>query len=164
MRLGKKKQRMEQQFFSDQAEDFRNLKLEDGVRVAVLGGGPAGSLFSYFFLDMAEMIGMDAVVDIYEYRDFSRLSPGGCNMCGGIISESLVQNLATDGINLPPKVVQRGIDSYILHMDVGDVTIETPVHEKRIASVYRGSGPRDNKENRWVSFDGYLLNLAHFLV
>ncbi len=160
MRTAKKKRLMEKQFLSDGEDDSKNLKLEDGVRVAVLGGGPAGSFFSYFFLDMAEMIGLDVVVDIYEYRDFSRLAPGGCNMCGGIISESLVQNLAADGINLPPRVVQRGIDSYILHMDVGDVAIETPIREKRIASVYRGSGPRDNKENRWISFDGYLLNLA----
>jgi flavin-dependent dehydrogenase len=81
-------------------------------------------------------------------------------MCGGIISESLVQNLAAEGINLPPNVVQRGIDSYMLHMDVGSVRIETPLQEKRIAAVYRGPGPRDIKEIKWGSFDGYLQELA----
>jgi flavin-dependent dehydrogenase len=81
-------------------------------------------------------------------------------MCGGIISESLVQNLAAEGINLPPTVVQRGIDSYMLHMDVGSVRIETPRQEKRIGAVYRGAGPRDLKEVKWGSFDGYLQNLA----
>ena len=45
-------------------------------------------------------------------------------MCGGIISETLVQTLATEGIELPPNVVQRGVDSYFLHMDVGSVKIE----------------------------------------
>ncbi|MGW8226610.1 MAG: NAD(P)/FAD-dependent oxidoreductase, partial [Anaerolineales bacterium] len=89
-----------------------------------------------------------------------RPGPVGCNMCGGIISESLVQNLAAEGINLPPTVVQRGIDSYMLHMDVGSVRIETPLQEKRIGAVYRGPGPRDLKEVKWGSFDGYLQKLA----
>ena len=85
----------------------------------------------------------------------------GCNMCGGIISESLVQNLAAEGINLPPTVVQRGIDSYLLHMDVGSVRIETPLQEMRIAAVHRGAGPRGFKgESTCRGFDGYLLELA----
>jgi flavin-dependent dehydrogenase len=81
-------------------------------------------------------------------------------MCGGIISESLVQLLATEGINLPPTVVQRGIDSYFLHMDVGSVRIDTPLQEKRIGAVHRGPGPRDQKVAKWGSFDGHLQGLA----
>ncbi len=135
-------------------------KLVDGSRVAVLGGGPGGSLFSYFLLDTAERVGLDIRLDIYEPRDFSRLGPGGCNMCGGIISESLVQSLAAEGIVLPSSVVQRGIDSYVMHMDVGSVHIETPLSEKRIAAVHRGSGPKDTREIKWNSFDGYLQKLA----
>ncbi|MFQ5599152.1 MAG: NAD(P)/FAD-dependent oxidoreductase [Candidatus Krumholzibacteriia bacterium] len=140
--------------------DPPRLKLDSGSRVAVIGGGPAGSFFTYFLLDMAERLAMDLRVDIYDPRDFSRPGPSGCNMCGGIVSESLVQILATEGINLPPTVVQRGIDSYMLHMDVGSVRIETPLHEKRIASVHRGAGPRDAREMKWRSFDGFLRALA----
>jgi flavin-dependent dehydrogenase len=135
-------------------------KLRDGSRVAVLGGGPAGSLFSYFLLEMAERAGMDLQVDIFERKNFTTFGPAGCNMCGGIISESLVQTLATEGINLPPTVVERGIDSYVLHMDVGSVRIETPLHEKRIASLHRGAGPRGTKERKWDSFDKFLLDKA----
>ena len=138
----------------------RDLQLDDGSRVAVIGGGPAGSFFSFFLLDTAKRIDLDIHVDIYEPRDFFRPGPIGCNMCGGIISESLVQMLATEGIMLPPTVVQRGIDSYMLHMDVGSVRINTPVQEKRIAAISRGPGPRDLKEIKWDSFDGYLQQLA----
>lgn len=134
--------------------------MDDGSRVAVVGGGPAGSLFTYFLLEMAERIGIELLVDVYEPRDFSRPAPHGCNMCGGIISESLVQNLATDGINLPPMIVQRGIDSYCMHMDVGEVHIDNPLFEKRIAAVYRGSGPKGIKEMKWGSFDGHLQSLS----
>jgi hypothetical protein len=45
--------------------------LENGSRVAVMGGGPAGSLFSYFLLTMAERNGVEIRVDIYEPCDFS---------------------------------------------------------------------------------------------
>ena len=33
------------------------LTLEDGARVAILGGGPAGSFFAYFLLELAEQAG-----------------------------------------------------------------------------------------------------------
>jgi flavin-dependent dehydrogenase len=136
------------------------LELDSGSRVAVLGGGPAGSFFSYFLLEMANRVGMDLKLDIYERKTFSTIGPAGCNMCGGIISESLVQTLATEGINLPTSVVERGIDSYVLHMDVGDVRIDTPLQEKRIASVHRGAGPKGMKEKKWDSFDAHLQQLA----
>jgi len=134
------------------------LFLHHGSRVAVIGGGPAGSLFTYFLFEMAERIGTELAVDIYEPRDFTKAGPQGCNMCGGIISESLVQLLATEGINLPSTVVQRGIDSYVLHMDVGTVRIEPTHREKRIAAVHRGAGPRGVGESRWHSFDGNNLH------
>lgn len=134
--------------------------LETGSNVGVIGGGPAGSFFAYFFLAMADRIGISPVVDIYEPRDFSIPGPAGCNMGGGVVYESMVQLLSTEGINLPSTVVQRGIDSYLLHMDVGSVRINTPRREKRIAAVHRGAGPRGIGEHHWQSFDGFLLDLA----
>jgi len=137
-----------------------DLTLEDGARVAVVGSGPAGSFFSYFLLDMCARAGLSVDVDLYEPRDFTHSAPQGCNMCGGIISESLVQNLAAEGICLPPSVIQRGIDSYVLHTDVGSARIATPLDEMRIGAVHRGAGPRDVKERKWESFDHHLQEMA----
>jgi flavin-dependent dehydrogenase len=134
--------------------------LQDGSRIAVVGAGPAGSMFSYFFLTMAETIGLDVGVDMFEPRRFCHRGPAGCNHCGGVVSESLVQRLATEGIRLPDTVVQRGMESYTLHTDVGDVEIGTPLMEKRIAAIYRGNGPRQSVPLDTHSFDGYLLELA----
>ena len=78
-----------------------SMQLDDGARVGVIGGGPAGSLFSIFVLDMAQRMGIDVEVDIYEPRDYTKPGPAGCNMCGGIISESLVQALAAEGMETP---------------------------------------------------------------
>lgn len=140
--------------------DADGPQLVDGASVAVVGGGPAGSLFAYFLLRLADAIDLEVQVDIFEPRRFTHGGPAGCNHCGGIVSESLVQLLSTEGINLPPTVVQRGIYSYVLHMDVGHVEIESPALEQRIASVYRGNGPRGGEEMPWDSFDGYLQQTA----
>jgi flavin-dependent dehydrogenase len=136
------------------------MELENGSRVGVIGGGPAGSFFACFFLDNAQRLDLDVTLEIYEPRDFTAPGPAGCNMCGGIVSESLVQCLAAEGIRLPPGVVQRGIDSYVLHMDVGNVRIETPLHEKRIAAVHRGAGPRGIPVPLRSGLDAFLLDLA----
>jgi len=137
-----------------------SMVLNEGSRVAVIGGGPAGSFFGYFILDMAERVGIRIYVDIYEPRDFDVPGPLGCNMCGGVIYESLVQSLAVEGINLPPTVVQRGIEFNMLHLDVGNALIQTPRHEKRIATTFRGTGPRGLMEFKGHGLDGYLLQSA----
>jgi flavin-dependent dehydrogenase len=150
----------ENTFSANRKNRLGEIKLENNSRVAVIGGGPAGSFFSYFALDMAGRLDLDLQVDIYESRDFTQCGPAGCNMCGGIVSESLVQHLAAEGINLPQAVVERGIDSYVLHMQEGSVRIDTPLQERRIAAVHRGAGPRGMKEVKWTSFDAHLLGLA----
>ena len=136
------------------------MPLEEGSRVCVVGAGPAGAMFTFFLLQMARRAGLVLKVDVYEPRDFSKPGPAGCNNCGGIISEWLVQTLAMEGINLPDKVVQRGLDSYSMHLDIGSVVIETPHQQKRIATVHRGGGPRDAKDSPWGSFDAHLFGMA----
>ncbi len=138
----------------------RSLKLGSGSSVAVIGGGPAGSFFSFFLLELAERLGLEVNVDIYDDKDFSRCGPKGCNHCGGIVSESLVQILAAEGINITTEVAQKGIDSYILHTDVGSVRIETHLQENRIVAMYRGAGPLGTKDAKWGSFDRFLQVLA----
>lgn len=136
------------------------LKLDSGSRIAVVGAGPAGSMFCVFLQQIAERMGIELQVDVYEPRDFSRPGPMGCNSCGGIVSEWLVQALAMEGINLPDNVVQRGLESYSMHLDTGSVEIETPHHQKRIATVHRGGGPRDVKVSAWGSFDAHVFSIA----
>ena len=143
-----------------QKKNSSSLTLHHGSRVAVIGGGPAGSFFSYFLLDMVERIGLKIHVDIYEPRDFDVPGPAGCNMCGGVIYESLVQNLAVEGINLPPTIVQLGIVCNMLHLDIGSAQIQTTRHEKRIATTFRGAGPQGIMEFKGVSLDGYLMQAA----
>jgi flavin-dependent dehydrogenase len=144
----------------DGVSDSDRLTLKDGAKVAVIGGGPTGTFFSIFALKMAKMIGKEITVTIFEPKDFTKDGPGGCNRCGGIISELLVQNLAVEGINLPDSVVRKGINSYRLHTNKGSVFIATPSLEKTIATVYRGGGPKGTIGEDKASFDNFLLSQA----
>ena len=136
------------------------LELEDGAQIAVVGGGPSGSFFTYFALDFAARLGTDISIDIYEPKDFHCAGPSGCNHCGGIVSETLIQNLSAEGIVLPANVIRRGIESYTLHLETGSTVIQTPLKEQRIASVYRGFGPKGSVDEDQESFDNYLLDLC----
>jgi flavin-dependent dehydrogenase len=140
--------------------DTHPYRLQDGARVGVIGGGPAGAFFAYFLLDMAAQAGRRVEVDIYEPRNFTQIGAQGCSGCAGIVSESLVQLLAEEGIDLPLSVVQREIDSYLIHMDVGSATITPPRPGKRIGVVHRGAGPRDLRQATWAGLDAYVLGLA----
>ena len=59
-----------------------NLELNDGSLIAVIGGGPSGSFFSYFALDFAKRYDLDISLDIYEPKNFTKPGAGGCNHCG----------------------------------------------------------------------------------
>ena len=139
------------------------MKLVDGSAVAIMGGGPGGALTAIFLLDLARKLRLKLSVDIYEPKDFSETGPKGCNLCGGVISESLVQWLAVEGISLPNDVIIDTINAYMLHTDEESVRIETPRQEKRIATIFRGGGPRGAENQHplpWTGFDQHLLELA----
>ncbi len=68
--------------------------------------------------------------------------------------------LAREGINIPVSVVQRGLDSYVVHTEVDNVRIRTTLNEKRIATMHCGSAPIGSEPGLHESFDGFLLNLA----
>ncbi len=135
-------------------------ELRDGSAIAVIGGGPAGSFFSYYALEYARRFDLDIRLDIYEAKDFTKIGSSGCNHCGGIISESLVQQLATDGVVIPSDIIQRGINTYTMHTEQGTRVIHTPTDEHRIASVFRGCGPKGCLDKSQRGFDNYLLNLC----
>ncbi|HXX82166.1 MAG TPA: hypothetical protein VEI46_11495 [Thermodesulfovibrionales bacterium] len=75
--------------------------LEDGAHIGVVGRGPTGSFFSIVALKMARMMGKQIRLTIFEPKDFTKDGPAGCNRCGGIISELLVQTLAVEGHQSP---------------------------------------------------------------
>ena len=51
-----------------------NFDLKNGSKVCVIGGGPAGSFFTYFFLDLADRLGIDVELDNIEAKEIKSTS------------------------------------------------------------------------------------------
>lgn len=136
------------------------LRLADNSRVAVVGGGPAGSLFAIHALDFARQVGLDLDLTIFERKDFSAPGPAGCNMCAGILSAHFLKGLNQSGITLPPDVIMGRIGSYVLHLGSATAKIRQPSSDREIVTVYRGGGPRAGNPPRPSSFDAFLLAQA----
>ncbi len=134
--------------------------MRDGFRIAVIGGGPAGSFFALYLLRYARERGVLPDVTIYEQRDFSAHGPKGCKGCAGILSPSLTGNLDEIGLSLPDNLVKARIERYIVHSPYTSISIGKPREQVEIASVYRGGGPHRSTLENGASFDGWLLNTA----
>lgn len=136
------------------------LQLGNGSRIAVIGGGPAGSLFALQALDCARQRRLQVEVIVFEQKDLSARGPVGCNKCAGILSSRLIHNLRTIHLTLPPEVIQARIEAYVLHLGDAVVEIARPEPRREIVSIYRGGGPRLGDRAPTSGFDAWLLNEA----
>ena len=137
------------------------IELKDGARVAIIGGGPAGSFFAHFILKYAERIGRKLSVFIFDGKDFLEKGPSGCNLCAGIIAQSLAESLAEEGLFLPEKRILNRVDGYTLYLNDIPVRLDSrEVFKDSIATVFRGNGPRFSHFPENISFDDFLLTWA----
>jgi NADH:ubiquinone reductase (H+-translocating) len=132
-------------------------RLEPGSRVAIAGGGPAGSLFALHLLHQARLVGLPLQVTLYEPRRFPDPGASGCNMCAGILSSRLLRDLARLDLRVPDEVVMSRIGGYSLHTRCGTVEVDQPHPLEAILAVYRGGGPGGRGDR---SFDEFLLGAA----
>ena len=88
-----------------------SVQLENGAKVGIVGGGPAGSFFALHLLRYSRRIGLDLHITIFEARNFNRAGPLGCARCAGLLSGNLQQNLHSLGLTLPDAVIQSKADS-----------------------------------------------------
>ncbi|HUU51906.1 MAG TPA: hypothetical protein VMW92_02665 [Candidatus Heimdallarchaeota archaeon] len=137
------------------------LKLESGSKIAIIGGGPAGSFFAHFIHKFAQEKGIQVSTTIFDGKDFLQKGPRGCNLCAGVIAESLNQKLKNEGIHLPEKRIISRIEGYTLHVDGESLLLTCAENEKNaIATVFRGNGPRYSTFPEIISFDDFLLSWA----
>ncbi len=140
---------------------IRDLNLKDGSKIAIIGGGPAGSYFAHFAQKWAEMKGIRITTTIFDGKDFLQRGPKGCNLCAGVIAESLNQKLKEEGIYLPEKRIINRVDGYCLHVNGESLFLPCEENETNtIATVFRGNGPRYSAFPGIISFDDFLLSWA----
>lgn len=130
------------------------------LRIAVVGGGPAGSFFACYAIHYARQLGRTISVDLFEPRNFSRAARPGCNMCAGLIPIYVLDEMAEIGIFLPPRVIRSRISDYSLHMSAGTLDVAQPDKRAAVVSVFRGNGPLQPPPERPISLDAFLLGEA----
>jgi flavin-dependent dehydrogenase len=137
------------------------LTLRSGSKIAVIGGGPAGSFFVHFARKRAEKKAADLSIVIFDGKDFLERGPRGCNLCAGVIAASLEQKLQEEGLFLPePRIINR-IEGYSLHAGKEVLRLSRVQNAKKaIATVFRGNGPRFSRFPHIISFDDFLLSWA----
>ncbi len=137
----------------------RDFLLKDGSKIAIIGGGPAGSFFANFALRIAKQKGINVDITIFEGKDFCQKGPRGCNMCAGVISEKLYWELKKSDMLPPDRCVQMEINGYFFNTHDGCVEVKNPRPSdgKKILTVSRGGGPMFSEQSENVSFDNFLL-------
>jgi flavin-dependent dehydrogenase len=137
----------------------KEFMLKNGSKIAVIGGGPAGSFFARFAQKMAKEKGIDIQVTIFEGKDFTQKGPKGCNMSAAVISETLFEKLEKQDISIPDNCIQQRIEGY--HFQTQDFGISLrhpePSHQPKIVTVFRGNGPWFSTQTENISFDDFLL-------
>lgn len=133
-------------------------------RFGIIGGGPAGSLFAHFAFRWANSLNQPIELTIFDGKTFQKSGPHGCNLCAGVISRSLQQRLQEEGIFLPARRIMSWVDSYVLHVGLDQLHLSAPEGRPgKVATVFRGNGPRYIRFPEIVSFDDFLLSWAQDL-
>lgn len=138
-------------------KEYKNFKIESGSRVAVVGGGPAGSLFTLYLRQYAMEKGIKPDITVYQNRKFEELGPRGCKGCAGVLPMTFLHNLEQLGLSIPQDVVRCWLEKYAVHSPYTNISISNPEKDTKIASIYRGGGPRISNFIKPISFDGWLL-------
>ncbi len=141
----------------------RPMVLRNDDRVAIVGGGPAGSFFALHLLREGRRLGRRLDVLIIEKQDLAEACPGGtrsrgCNFCAGGISPRLHEVLAEHGLTVPEDIIRGHIDYVWIHGLWKNFRLRVPEH-MRMYSVFRGSLP-SRRGDRVGGFDDFLLGEA----
>ncbi len=135
-------------------------RLTPHSRIAIVGGGPAGSFFALSAFQIAARIGLPLDITIFERKDLSAPGPRGCNMCAGILSSRVLQGLDALGIALPDEIVMGHIRTYAIHWGAYSIPIHPPDPARQVVSIYRAGGPRTSPFAPAFGFDQFLLDQA----
>jgi len=138
---------------------MHKLKLQSGSKIAIIGGGPAGVFFAHFILKHLSEHSIDVSITIFDGKDFLMAGPKGCNLCAGVLSDSLYERLEEEGIVPPDSRIISRVEGYVLHVHGEQIKFSCQDNQiKPIATVFRGNGPRCSTFPDIVSFDDYLLS------
>ena len=103
------------------------LKLGPETRVAIVGGGPAGSSFALYLLHYCEAQGFHPQITVFAERNVAASGPKGCKGCAGILSQVVLKKLQRVRIDPPsPKSSRPSIEQYLVHSPYISISMSNP--------------------------------------
>ena len=145
------------------SSSFQPRGLQDGARVAVVGGGPAGSFFAHHVLREARRL--NRRIDLLIVEKHGTSSPDsdfyqckGCNFCAGGISPRLNEILGAHDLTVPDEIIQGRIDHIWIQGQWKNFRLRVP-KGMEMYSVFRGSLP-GRRGSGAPGFDAFLLGQA----
>ncbi len=146
------------------SKPYERLRLTDGSKVVIIGGGPTGSFLAINLLRKAKRFGIKIEVIILEKKKTLNIHEqrsleghiGECNFCAGGLSPKIYEALKKMGLILPANVIMD--KAFIINIFADWKTISLKVLGE-MTSVYRGSRPR-GRNDRIYNFDTFLLESA----
>ena len=137
--------------------------LQNSDRVAVVGGGPAGSFFAIHLLREARRLNRHLDLIIIEKRGPTNqccddFQCKGCNFCAGLLSPRLNEILDAQGLVVPDEIIQGRVDYVWIQGQWKNFGLRVP-KDARMYSVFRGSLP-GRRTGRPAGLDGFLLGKA----
>ena len=137
----------------------KKLRLKNNSKIAIIGGGPAGSFFANDAIREAKSLGINIHITILNSKDFNQRGPNGCNMSAAVIASTLHAKLTRDGIILPEHIIRQKIKGYYFHTEEYGIELYKPdqTNKSTIMAVYRGNGPLFSTHTESHSFDDFLL-------
>ena len=126
--------------------DARLGPLHDGGHVVIIGGGPGGAACAIALCRLAQALGREIRVTVYEGKTFA--GERHYNQCVGVVSPPIQRILEEElQVPFPWHLVQRRITAYVLHGERRSLVLTDPTAEPSYAL-------------RRVTFDAYLLEQA----
>lgn len=143
---------------------YQTLKLIDGSKVVIIGGGPSGSFFALNLLRKANKLGRKIEVFILEKKptlsiqgqNVTECFIGECNYCAGGLSPKVCDALTDLGLDLPPEIILDTAEIINVFADWKTISLDVL---RDIKSVYRGSRPKGRTDSNY-NFDNFLLSSA----
>lgn len=148
-----------------------DIRLRDGDKVLILGGGPAGCAAAMYLKNMKPSLKV-IILDNRSEKAMNTGGPGSCKGCVGGISGFLLDQLEEDfGISIPSRLINNRIHKVkfinLLEHDKsnrfeidfsGNLNWEwnAPKNPSVLVSAGNGKGRYNHPEGKNISFDQFL--------